>query len=185
MAASRALDVSVIPLCGEDTLWIESCQLELRVHIGGDHEVVAVARPFEKPAVERCRAGLEPVHPDVLRPVGPLVLLCGEGVEPRRVHIGHAVALDEGREVPLAALSGIREPGGSGQPRARPDKHAVCVGEQRMRSVDVVACCHKSLLAVFERMRDAVIGWRSGSSALQSPPSNGITMPAVQKVAFA
>ena len=28
-------------------------------------------------------------------------------------------ALDEGREVPLEALSGIREPGGGGQPRAR------------------------------------------------------------------
>lgn len=120
-----ALDVGVVALSREDPLGGEACFLELPVGVGGDDEVVAPARPVVQLAVQG--RGLHPqiVHSGMVRPIGPAVLFRSEGVEAGGVHVGHAVALDEGFEVVLEALAAVVDARRRGKPRPGADEHPI------------------------------------------------------------
>ena len=86
-ARAAALEETVIALCVEEPLLVEARPLEAVVHVGGEHEVVAIAQEVEKLLVDMPRYGIVAVAHDVTAPEGPVLLQGIVRVEPAGVHV--------------------------------------------------------------------------------------------------
>lgn len=109
MAWLAALEQAIIALRIKQTMLIYARQLELMVHIGGEHKVVAPLQKLDQLFIERCGARTIAVHHYLAAPVTPKKLGLREGIKPARVHIVEPKAFLKIREIALKALSRIRE----------------------------------------------------------------------------
>ncbi len=121
MAGDAALEQAVVPLRVEQATGVEARELELVVHVGGEHEAIPVAHEREQVVVGAPRRLHIAVAVDVAAPVGPVLLEAVEGMEAARVHVGEPVAVDEVAEPALEPLPGVGEARRGRQPRAGAD----------------------------------------------------------------
>ena len=90
-AARKGLEETVVALGGEEAVGVKTGQLKLAVDIGGDDEMAFVRNQVPKVAIELGSARAETGEPDVLGPVGPTLLVGGEGIEGGGVEVGETV----------------------------------------------------------------------------------------------
>ena len=138
MAGDAALEQAVVPLRVEQATGVEARELELVVHVGGEHEAIPVAHEREQVVVGAPRRLHIAVAVDVAAPVGPVLLEAVEGMEAARVHVGEPVAVDEVAEPALEPLPGVGEARRGRQPRAGADHHRVALLERPGEPLDPI-----------------------------------------------
>ena len=126
-AGDAALEEPIVALGVEQPLLIETGQLELVVHIGGQDEVVPAFHQFQEVGVRLPGSGVVTVDANEAAPPGPVLLLRRERVEPAAVHVADAVLGPEIREVIFEAFPSVVEPGGSREAGTSADDDGVRV----------------------------------------------------------
>ena len=121
----RTLEQPVVALGIEQPLFVEARLLELVVDIGGNDEIVLVLHELQEVVVNGFRSRNVAIVENVSAPIGPMLLLGRELMEPCHVHIGEAVFLDEIGKILLEAFAIIVEASRGGETCACADDDGI------------------------------------------------------------
>lgn len=125
MAGLAALPEAVIALGVEQPRLIETGQLKLMVHVGGQNEVIPVPDQRQQIRVRLSGRQIVAVIVDMPAPPGPVFLQRGKGIETAGIYIGNAVFLMEVGEVFQKSLAAVGQTGGGGKTGACADEDGV------------------------------------------------------------
>ena len=141
MAAAPALDQPIASLRLEDFLCGEPSLFKLVIGIGAEQKEFFACERIKQGFVQRCHVQVDPGQQRLMRPIAPLALLIGEGIEAGRIHILHvwplAVDLLELGEVFLEESAAIFRARRCAHPSSCPEQHIVRFAEKLCRPVDL------------------------------------------------
>ena len=141
MACLFALEQPVVSLGCKYTLILKTGQPELVVHIGGQDKVVFILHhPIQIP-VQLCRRHVVPVIINMAAPIGPLLLLGGKRIEPRRIHVPHTVPLYEFPKMILKPPACIGQTGRSRQAASCSDNNSVSLLQTTFQRQKTILIC--------------------------------------------
>lgn len=126
MAWLTALPKAIVTLGVEQPRLIETSQLKLMVHIGGQDEIIPASDQFQQVSIRLAWRHIVTVIVDMTAPPGPVFLQRGKRIETAGIHISDTVLLMEVGEVLQKALAAIGQASRGGKAGARADEDGIC-----------------------------------------------------------
>lgn len=136
MARFAALSKAVVALGVEQPCFIETSQLELVVHIGGQDEVVLIHDQLQQVSIRLAGRHIVAVVIDVSAPPGPVFLRRRKRIETTGIHIRDTILFMEVGEVLQKALAVIGQAGRGGKAGTCANQDGVCILELSFQTID-------------------------------------------------